>query len=262
MKYQLLELEENVKVCLVYIDEYDDELKKIVENNFLEVIKGKQLAEREEFYDNLDSYKDAAKYILKKDKIESAKVGIIGEFLFHCFMRLECISSEYFSCCPTIGYSDTYQGFFKGFDGCYYSSDGIWITEVKAKVKSSKLDKDNKEKLTKAANQINDEVSDTKINRWEKTKGYVLNQLTREQIDEKKIYRLLTKEGATNYNKILGTMLICSSDDFDVDYIKQYVNELKDLNVKNQKLFLMCIRNFDHEKLLEYIQSKYGDDDE
>lgn len=262
MKYQLLDVEEDIKACLVYIDEYDDELKKLVENNFLEVIKGKQLAEREEFYDNLDSYRDAAKYILKKDKIESAKVGIIGEFLFHCFMRLECISSEYFSCCPTIGYSDTYQGFFKGFDGCYYSNDGIWITEVKTKVKSSDLDKDNKEKLIIAASQINIEVNDKKINRWEKTKSHVIKQLTSGQIDENNIYKLLTRESANSYNKMLGTMLICNSSEFDTDYIKKYVKKLKDENVQNQKLFLMCIRNFDYEKLREYIQSKYGDDDE
>ncbi len=97
MKYQLLEIENNIKVCLVYIDDYNDELIKLIDDNFFEVIKGKQLAERENFCENSDSYKDAAKYILEKNKTEEAKVGIIGEFLFHCFMRLECISIEFLS---------------------------------------------------------------------------------------------------------------------------------------------------------------------
>ena len=96
------------------------------------------------------------------------------------------------SCCPTIGYSDTYQGFFKGFDGCYYSQNEIWITEVKSKEKSTDLDKDNRTKLIVAANQIEQEVNDEDINRWEKTKGYVHNQLTQDELNDTNIYKLLS----------------------------------------------------------------------
>lgn len=259
MKYKLLDLGLGVEACLVYIDEYTDELKRFIDDNFLEIIKGKMVAERTSDNCLTDTLKDAAKYILKKNKTSSAKVGIIGEFLFHCFMRLSEISSKFLSCCPTIGYSDTYQGFFKGFDGCYYYQDEIWITEIKSKERSIDLDKDNKEKLTFAANQIEDEVNDEDINRWEKTKGYVFSQLTNEEVDEKNIYKLLTNSSKNNYNKILGTMLICDSKEFDVNYIKGYLDKLKDKNVANQKLFIMCIRNYDYGALYNYILMKYGD---
>lgn len=135
MKYKLLDLELGVEACLVYIDEYTDELKRFIDDNFLELIKGKMIAERTSDNCVTDTLKDAAKYILKKNKTSSAKVGIIGEFLFHCFMRLTEISSRFLSCCPTIGYSDTYQGFFKGFDGCYYYQDEILDNRNKIKRK-------------------------------------------------------------------------------------------------------------------------------
>lgn len=135
----------------------------------------------------------------------------------------------------------------------------FWITEIKSKERSIDLDKDNKEKLTFAANQIEDEVNDEDINRWEKTKGYVFSQLTNEEVDEKNIYKLLTNNSKDNYNKILGTMLICDSKEFDVNYIKGYLDKLKDKNVVNQKLFIMCIRNYDYDTLYNYILMKYGD---
>jgi hypothetical protein len=262
MKYELLDVEIDTEICLIYIDDYDYELKKLIDDNFLEIIKGKLLAERETDDFTIDTLRDAAKYILKKDKTKSAKVGIIGEFLFHCFMRLNKVSSRFLSCCPTIGYSDTYQGFFKGFDGCYYSQNEIWITEVKSKEKSLNLDIDNKDKLTLAANQIDDEVNDDDINRWEKVKVHVYNQLTQKEIDDKKIHELLTQNSKNNYNKILCTMLICNSMKFHIDYIKTYLNKLKDQNVPNQKLFIMCIRNYDYDVLYNYISKKYGDANE
>jgi hypothetical protein len=262
MKYKLLDLELNVEACFVYIDEYDDNLKKFIDDNFLEIIRGKMIAERETTDTIRDTIKDAAKYILKKDKTSTAKVGIIGEFLFHCFMRLEEVSFKFLSCCPTIGYSDTYQGFFKGFDGCYYSQNEIWITEVKSKEKCTDLDKDNRAKLIVAANQIENEVNDEDINRWEKTKGYVHNQLTNNELDDTNIYKLLSKAKRTNYNKILGTMIICSNNEFDADYIKKYLKKLKDQNIPEQKIFIMCIRNYDYNILYNYILMKYGDSNE
>ena len=262
MKYNLTNIDNNVEVCFVYIDDLDDNLKEFIDKNFLEIIKGKKIAERELKNFNIDSLRDAAKYIIEKNKTTSAKVGIIGEFLFHCMMRIDEISSIFLSCCPTIGYSDTYQGFFKGFDGCYYSNDEIWITEVKSKEKSLELDKDNKEKLLLASNQIEDEVNDEKINRWEKTKGYVYNQLTDKEIDEKNIYKLLNRESKNNYNKILGTMLICSNEEFNLNFIKEYINKLKDEKVENQKIFIMCIRNFDYNILYNYILERFGENNE
>lgn len=77
-------------------------------------------------------------------------------------------------------------------------------------------------------------------------------------MDEKNIYKLLTNNSKNNYNKILGTMLICDSKEFDVNYIKGYLDKLKDKNVINQKLFIMCIRNYDYDTLYNYILKKYG----
>jgi len=260
MKYSLVKIDNDVEICFVYIDILDFSLKTFIDDNFLEIIKGKKIAERELEKFNIDSLKDAAKYIIKKNKTTSAKVGIIGEFLFHCMMRIDEIADKFLSCCPTIGYSDTYQGFFKGFDGCYYSDDEIWITEIKSKEKSLNLDKDNKEKLLKASSQIEEEVNDEEINRWEKTKGYVFNQLTNDEIDEKNIYKLLNKKSKNNYNKILGTMIICPNEEFNLDYINGYINKLKDKNVENQKLFIMCIRNYDYNVLYNYILERFGED--
>ena len=258
MKYNIVDLDNDSVACLVYIDELEEELKQFIDKNFLEIVIGKKLAERVNYDDDLDTFKDAAKYILKKTNPKD-KVGIIGEFLFHCMMRLDVISSKYLSCWPTIAYSDSYQGFFKGFDGCYYYQNEIWITEVKSKLKTNDLDTDNKDKLMLASNQIEKEVNDEEINRWEKTKRYVRNQLTDEEVNEKNIYKLLNQKNKTHYNKILGTMLICNDNEFNAEYIKEYLEKLKDENVESQKLFLMCIRNYDYNILYEYISLKYGE---
>lgn len=257
MKYEIVDLGKNTVACLVYIDNLDEKFKEFIDTNFLEIVSGKRIAERANYNVDFETFKDAAKYILMKDKPKD-KVGIIGEFLFHCMMRLEDISSKFLSCCPTIAYSDSYKGFFKGFDGCYYYQNEIWITEVKSKLDTDNLDKDNKDKLILASNQIETEVNDENINRWEKTKKYVCNQLTDEEIDDKGIYKLLTQKNKTRYNKILGTMLICNDNEFNIEYIKGYLENLKDKNVKCQKTFLMCIRNFDYNILYDYIFLKYG----
>ena len=227
MKYEFVELEKDVTACLIYIDNYDDNLKQFIDKNFLEIVSGKMVAERASYDDDPDTFKDAAKYIINK-KGEKDRVGIIAEFLFHCMMRLDIVSSKFLSCSPTIAYSDSYQGFFKGFDGCYYNQDEIWIAEVKSKMKAENLDKDNKDKLLLASSQLEDEVNDEEINRWENT-------------------------------KILGTMLICNENEFNKEYIKSYLEKLKDKNVDNQKIFLMCIRNYDYKELYNYILDKYGD---
>lgn len=258
MKYEFVELEKDVTACLIYIDNYDDNLKQFIDKNFLEIVSGKMVAERASYDDDPDTFKDAAKYIINK-KGEKDRVGIIAEFLFHCMMRLDIVSSKFLSCSPTIAYSDSYQGFFKGFDGCYYNQDEIWIAEVKSKMKTENLDKDNKDKLLLASSQLEDEVNDEEINRWENTKKYVHIQLSREEIDEKNLYKILNKKSKTNYNKILGTMLICNENEFNKEYIKSYLEKLKDKNVDNQKIFLMCIRNYDYKELYNYILDKYGD---
>ena len=78
MKYNLTNIDNNVEVCFVYIDDLDDNLKEFIDKNFLEIIKGKKIAERELKNFNIDSLRDAAKYIIEKNKTTSAKVGIIG----------------------------------------------------------------------------------------------------------------------------------------------------------------------------------------
>ena len=133
---------------------------------------------------------------------------------------------------------------------------------MKSKEKCTDLDKDNRAKLIVAANQIENEVNDEDINRWEKTKGYVHNQLTNNELDDTNIHKLLSKAKQTNYNKILGTMIICSNNEFDVDYIKKYLKKLKDQNIPEQKIFIMCIRNYDYNILYNYILMKYGDSNE
>ena len=61
MKYNLTNIDNNVEVCFVYIDDLDDNLKEFIDKNFLEIIKGKKIAERELKNFNIDSLRDAAK---------------------------------------------------------------------------------------------------------------------------------------------------------------------------------------------------------
>ena len=47
-----------------------------------------------------------------------------------------------------------------------------------------------------------------------------------------------------------------------MDYIKKYLKKLKDQNIPEQKIFIMCIRNYDYNILYNYILMKYGDSNE
>ncbi len=57
-------------------------------------------------------------------------------------------------------------------------------------------------------------------------------------------------------------MLICSNEEFNLDFIKEYINKLKDEKVENQKIFIMCIRNFDYNILYNYILERFGENNE
>lgn len=57
-------------------------------------------------------------------------------------------------------------------------------------------------------------------------------------------------------------MLICSNEEFNLNFIKEYINKLKDEKVENQKIFIMCIRNFDYNILYNYILERFGENNE
>ena len=258
MKYEIKQIHERVECCLVYIDDVDAELKELIRNNFLEIVMGKRFAEREEDEEHSDSLKDAAKYIYQKSG-DTNRAGIIGELIFHSVLRTENLSKKYLSACPTIGYSDCYQGFFKGFDGCYYYDNSVWIVEVKSKLKSSQLDDDNKSKSKEASQQIAAEAKDEKINRWEKAKKHVYMQLDEIEQNETKIFELLKKPNRQKYNLMLGTLLICENGNFNKEFIKKFLDELFHTDVADQKLLMVCIRSFDYEKIIEFVEREIGE---
>lgn len=258
MNYCIEKINDNVAVCLVYIDNIDNELGKLIEDNFFEIIMGKKNAEK---IKTKDAFLNALKYITLKinAKTETNIVGIVGEFLFHCFMRVEENANRFLSIFPTIGYSNGHQFFYKGFDGCYYSEDKLWIVEVKSAVNSSNIDNDNKQKLKEASKQIETEANDSRLNRWEEAKKLVVCQIEQQDIDAKKIYDKLTINSSSDYNKLLGSMIILDKGEFNLDFIKTYINDFFDTKVINQKIFAMCIRNCDYKKIVNYLESRFGD---
>ncbi len=259
MKYKILQLNERVECCFVYIDTLSDELKNDLQQHFLEIVNGKLEAERAKG-DNkaLDSaLEDAAKFIYEK-KGSDARVGIIGELLFHIILRKEELSCKYFSALPTIGYSDCYSAFFKGFDGCYYYQDSIWISEIKSKLSTNTLDADNSKKIKLASKQIKDEAKDKTINRWERAKKMVYHQLNELQRDTDNIFKLLQKAENNNYNQMLGAFLICGNGDFSKEHIETYVDKLYHEGVNNQRILMVCMRSFDFEKIIDYIANEIG----
>lgn len=257
MKYEIVNLHERVECCLAYIDDINKDLKDLIYNNFLEIVNGKKVAERITDDEIKESFADATKFIYMKEGI-NFRLGIVGELLFHSLMRTKELSSKYLSTSPTIGYSDCYQAFFKGFDGCYYSDESIWLVEIKSQHKVSNLDSDNKSKLKIASEQIKAEANDQKIDRWQKSKKYVCMQLSQIEADEKNIFKLLSKPSRLMYNQMLGTLLICKNCNFDKDFIKSYVQELFHNGIPEQRLLIMCIRSFDYEKIIEFIEKEIG----
>ena len=173
-------------------------------------------------------------------------------------LRVDELSQRYISVGPTIGYSDSYKTFYKGFDGCYYANNEIWIVEVKTKVKSESLDQDNKEKVKAASSQIKLETEDAEINRWERAKKQVRHQLTVIEQKEKDIFKILSKSHRASYNQMIGTLLICSDQFFNKDFISTYCNELIHENIGNQKIFLICMRSFDFEQIIKFIEHEVG----
>ena len=91
MKMITNKINNRVDACFFYINEMDDDLKSIIKNCFLEVVIGKQALEDnadDEYEEKLDMLKDATKFIYAKT-LKNHRAGIIGELLFHVFMRNE-----------------------------------------------------------------------------------------------------------------------------------------------------------------------------
>lgn len=254
MKYKIEKINDDVECCFLYIDEINKLLKELIINNLVEIVRGKLESERtsgtKEFE---ETFLEAAKFIYLKST-DDFRIGIIGELLFHALLRVDILKEKFISLCPTIGYSDAYGLFYTGFDGCYHSSDGLWISEVKAKLTVNNLDKDNRGKIKVASGQIKNEVSDTEINRWDKAKQFVRQQFNEVELEEKNIFNLLKKENRKNYNQLIGTLLICEKEEFSKDYIKIYCNSLQ--HMKNQKIFLICMRSFDYELIIKFIEDE------
>ncbi len=257
MKYEIESLNERVECCLVYIDDINKDLKDLIYNNFLEIVNGKKIAERITDDEKKESLADATKFIYMK-KGANFRLGIVGELLFHSLMRTKELSSKYLSTCPTIGYADCYQAFFKGFDGCYYSDNSIWLVEIKSQLGTANLDSDNKNKLKIASEQIEVEANDPQINRWEKSKKYVYMQLSELEANSKNIFELLSKPSRSSYNQMLGTLIICDSCNFNKEFIKSYVEDLYHKNIPKQRILLMCVRSFDYEKIIEFVKTEIG----
>lgn len=255
MNYELHKIDDNIDSCVLYINEISDDLSEFIMNNLLEIVSGKLEAERCDPENYKEALKDAAKFIYLK-KADTNRVGIVGELLLHSVLRCDELKDRFISVGPTIGYSDSYKGFYKGFDGCYYSESSIWIVEVKSQVKTENLDNDNKTKVKEASGQIKVEVEDEKINRWEKAKKQVRQQLSEIEQDETKIFKLLSKKNRNSYNQMIGTLLICENTNFSIDYIRNYSKDLFHDNVSNQKIFLVCIRSFDFEQIINAIEKQ------
>ena len=261
MKMITNKINNRIDACFFYIDEIDKDLKEIIKKCFLEVVIGKQAVEdsmEDEFEEKLDMLKDATKFIYAKT-LKNHRVGIIGELLFHVFMRNEELSSRFLSTYPTIAYADTYKGFYKGFDGIYYSENEPWVAEVKSKVQSHNLNVDNEKKIKIASKQLEKEMGDTDNNRWEKAKRTVTLQLGSTQ-KAKDVRKIFSKKFKDKYNQIICTLLICDKGEFNVDDIKKYAEKLYHPKIKNQKVLLMCIRSYDYNEIIKYIKEEMCDE--
>lgn len=256
---------ENNYVVFCYLDCLSDEFKEKIDQYFLEIVKGKMRVEKD-IAGNIEKekklYNECAKYIYLKT-LPSAKLGIIAELLFHIIMR-DVYSSNFISALPTIGHVDSYRQFYKGFDGVYLKDGRCWISEVKSADSRSKtniyknLDNLTKEKLILASNTIENEVNDMDNNRWQKAKDGILLQLS--DAEERKLhcFELLDDSNCNNYNKIATAMVVKDVEVFDIEFLKSYINEMLDENVKNQRLLVICIRNKDLNIVFDYIKTKFG----
>lgn len=261
MEFKIEQINERIEVCFIYINQVDCQLKELIKSCFLEVVIGKQNVEQSENNDDeekMEILKNATKYIYEKT-LKNHRVGIIGELLFHIFMRNEALSNRFFSTYPTIAYSDTYKGFYKGFDGIYYCNEMAWVAEVKSKVKTTNLDSDNEKKIKLASKQLEKEMNDKDINRWQKAKLLLLNQLGNNPTDQK-IKKIFNKNQRHNYNQIISTLLIYDKDEFDIEKIKGYAEFLYHKQVKNQNILLMCIRAYDYNEIIKYIKEEMCDE--
>ena len=53
-------------------------------------------------------------------------------------------------------------------------------------------------------------------------------------------------------------MVVKDVEVFDIEFLKSYINEMLDENVKNQRLLVICIRNKDLNIVFDYIKTKFG----
>ena len=257
MRIELNKINDRIEACFVYIDNIDEELKHSIKSCFLEVAIGKQNLEQSEdddYNEKMEMLKDATKYIYSKTLVNH-RVGIVGELLFHIFMRNKLLANHFLSTYPTIAHADTYKGFYKGFDGIYYCNGKAWIAEVKSKVKANNLNEDNKKKIKVASKQLEKEMNDENINRWEKAKALVPNQLGNNPKDQD-IRKIFRKNQKQEYNQIISTLLIYDKDEFDIDDIRKYAKTLYHNKIKNQRILLMCIRSYDYNEIIKYIKEE------
>lgn len=257
MRVEIKKINERIEGCFVYINEVDRGLKDLIRKSFLEIVIGKQIVEKSEYDDEeekMEMLKDATKYIYKKT-LPNHRVGIIAELLFHTFMRIPELKEKFLSTYPTIGHTDAYKEFYKGFDGIYYCDGMAWVVEVKGKVNTQNLNNDNKAKIRIASKQLEKEINDAEVNRWQRAKLLFPSQLGENETDIN-IRKIFRKNQKQNYNQIISTLLIYDKDEFNIDDIKTYCYKLYHKQVENQKILLLCIRSYDYNEIIKYIKEE------
>lgn len=254
---------DNNYIIFAYINELDNHLKELIDNYFMEIVKGKIRVEDDtegNIVKEKKLFKECCKFITSKT-LPTAKLGIIGELVFHLIMRI-AFNSEFVSALPTIGITDSYKQFYKGFDGVYLKDNRCWISEVKSADSKSKTNENKnlniltKEKIILASNTIEKEAKDKSINRWQKAKDSIRNQHTQKSIKELSIFELVDDSKYNDYNKIPVTMIINNDEEFDLKSLMSYIEKLKDKSANNQKILVICIRNKDLSLVYDYLKSK------
>ena len=114
---------------------------------------------------------------------------------------------------------------------------------------------DNKTKIKLASKQLEKEINDKEINRWQRAKMLIPSQLG-ENDEDKNIRKIFRKNQKNNYNQIISTLLIYDKEEFEIEDIKKYAEKLYHNQVKNQKILLLCIRSYDYNEIINYIKEE------
>lgn len=247
INFDEIQISESIKLYGINIEKLDNDFKKLIDDNLIEICKGK----REIKLSTVK--KEFLKYLNSKNE-SNLLTGSVAEFFIHLFLKTQKFKQEF------LYFNLEENSIKKGFDGYYTKSNIQWMLESK----STRINNDeHKNHIAKAYNGIKNKIEgiDSQNNPWENAYNHAVLANSHEKIKDKlsALSELYIEE---KYKKIDDFNIICAS----TIYLEGNWHEInmKDLKTEIEKYFkgkkfnsviAVCVNKKTLKEIINYLKT-------